>query len=125
MRDFLSRLRAVLSPAALLAVACLMLLVALMSASRDRSSLTLEERASRTLSAMEGAGRVEVTIRTREVLVSGGSFGAERKQEIPCGAIAVAQGADDPLVEMQLREALCALLGVSPASVSIAVGGWK
>jgi len=124
LRDFLSRLRAVLTPPVLLAAACL-LLAACMSMVRAKPVLPLEGRVSRTLSAMEGAGRVEVTIRMREVAVSGGSFAAERIQEIPCGAIAVAQGADDPLVEMQLREALCALLGVAPASVSIAVGGWK
>ena len=75
---------------------------------------------------MEGAGKVEVAIMTRKSkaqsqgLLSGkNGDGAE----IPCGAIAVAQGADDPLVRMQLEQALCALLGLPISAVSVVTGG--
>ena len=43
--------------------------------------------------------------------------------EIPCGAVAVAQGADDPLVRIQLEQALCALLGLPGTAVSVMAGG--
>ena len=83
----------------------------------------LEARTARTLSGVAGAGKVEVTIRTREVAVSSGALGSAQTQQVPCGAVAVAQGADDPQVAMALREALCALLGLPAASVSIVTGG--
>ncbi len=37
--------------------------------------------------------------------------------------MAVAQGADDPLVRMQLEQALCALLGLPNSAVSVVTGG--
>ncbi len=57
-----------------------------------------------------------------------GGYGAAigksgRAAEIPCGAMAVAQGADDPLVRMQLEQALCALLGLPISAVSVVTGG--
>ena len=67
--------------------------------------------------------RVEVTIRTREVASSGGVFGTSVSESVPCGAVVVAQGAQDPLVKMELRQAVCALLGLSASSVSVVTGG--
>ena len=71
---------------------------------------------------MDGAGEVSVVIRMREgtgggsgsLLAAGG--GAEA---VPCGAVAVAEGADDPLVRMQLTQALCALLGLQASAVCV------
>jgi len=51
-----------------------------------------------------------------------GAQGGET-QAIPSGAVAVAQGADDPFVCAQLTQALCALLGLPASSVSVISGG--
>ena len=120
MKDLLARLRAALTPQAVLLLAAALLLVWFAAGGRTGAS-PLEERTARTLSGMEGAGRVEVTIRTREVTT--GTFGSAASESVPCGAIVVAQGAGDPMVEMQLRQAVCALLGLPAASVSVMTGG--
>ena len=121
MRDVLSRLRAALTPQALLLLAMLLLLAAGMTGAGGSREAALERRLEQTLSGVDGAGRVRVTIREREVPVSGSSLSGSLR--VPCGAVAVAQGADDPLVAMELRSALCALLGLPPSAVSIVAGG--
>ena len=123
LKDVLSRLRAALTPQAVMLLAAALLLCWLAAASQRTGASPLEERLARTLSCMEGAGRVEVTIRTREVASSGGAFGAYVSESVPCGAVVVAQGAQDPLVEMELRQAVCALLGLPASSVSVVTGG--
>ena len=120
-RLLLSRLRAALTPCAVALLAAL-LLVLWFAFSGGQQAQSLESRIGQTLSQMEGAGRVEVTICMREVSMTSG-IGAARSETVPCGAVAVAQGADDPLVALALHEALCALLGLPPSSVSIMVGG--
>lgn len=123
LKDVLSRLRAALTPQAVMLLAAALLLCWLAAASQRTGASPLEERLARTLSCMEGAGRVEVTIRTREVASSGGALGASVSESVPCGAVVVAQGAQDPLVEMELRQAVCALLGLPASSVSVVTGG--
>ena len=123
LKDILSRLRAALTPQAVVLLAAALLLCWLAAASQRTGALPLETRLARTLSCMEGAGRVEVTIRTREVASSGGVFGTSVSESVPCGAVVVAQGAQDPLVEMELRQAVCALLGLPASSVSVVTGG--
>ena len=123
LKDVLSRLRAALTPQAVMLLAAALLLCWLAAASQRTGASPLEERLARTLSCMEGAGRVEVTIRTREVASSGGAFGVSEHESVPCGAVVVAQGAQDPLVEMELRQAVCALLGLPASSVSVVTGG--
>ena len=123
LKDVLSRLRAALTPQAVVLLAAALLLCWLAAASQRTGALPLETRLARTLSCMEGAGRVEVTIRTREVASSGGVFGTSVSESVPCGAVIVAQGAQDPLVEMELRQAVCALLGLPASSVSVVTGG--
>ena len=123
MKDVLSRLRAALTPQAVVLLAAALLLCWLAAASQRTGASPLETRLARTLSCMEGAGRVEVTIRTREVASSGGVFGTSVSESVPCGAVVVAQGAQDPLVEMELRQAVCALLGLPASSVSVVTGG--
>ena len=86
----------------------------------------LEKQTSAVLSRMEGAGRVEVTIMTRKTQMGNSgllSGKTDEAAEIPCGAVAVAQGADDPLVRIQLEQALCALLGLPGTAVSVMAGG--
>ena len=123
LKDVLSRLRAALTPQAVVLLAAALLLCWLAAASQRTGALPLETRLARTLSCMEGAGRAEVTIRTREVASSGGVFGTSVSESVPCGAVVVAQGAQDPLVEMELRQAVCALLGLPASSVSVVTGG--
>ena len=123
LKDVLSRLRAALTPQAVMLLAAALLLCWLAAASQRTGALPLETRLARTLSCMEGAGRVEVTIRTREVASSSGVFGTSVSESVPCGAVVVAQGAQDPLVEMELRQAVCALLGLPASSVSVVTGG--
>ena len=123
LKDVLSRLRAALTPQAVVLLAAALLLCWLAAASQRTGALPLETRLARTLSCMEGAGRVEVTIRTREVASSGGVFGTSVSESVPCGAVVVAQGAQDPLVELELRQAVCALLGLPASSVSVVTGG--
>ena len=123
LKDVLSRLRAALTPQAAALLAAVLLLCWLAAASQRTGASPLETRLARTLSCMEGAGRVEVTIRTREVASSGGAFGASVSESVPCGAVVVAQGAQDPLVKMELRQAVCALLGLPASSVSVVTGG--
>lgn len=123
LKDVLSRLRAALTPQAVVLLAAALLLCWLAAASQRTGALPLETRLARTLSCMEGAGRVEVTIRTREVASSGGAFGTSVSESVPCGAVVVAQGAQDPLVEMELRQAVCALLALPASSVSVVTGG--
>ena len=120
MREILARLRAALSPQALLLLAALMVLIAGMSAERRDSASSLEKRIGETLSAVEGAGDVRVVIRTRDVQTAGAS---RQMQTAAAGAVAVASGADDPMVRMMLEEALCALLGLPPSAVSVMAGG--
>ena len=123
LKDVLSRLRAALTPQAVVLLAAALLLCWLAAASQRTGASPLETRLARTLSCMEGAGRVEVTIRTREVNSSGGAFGASVSESVPCGAVVVAQGAQDPLVKMELRQAVCALLGLPASSGSVVTGG--
>ena len=123
LKDILSRLRAALTPQAVALLAAALLLCWLAAASQRTGASPLETRLARTLSCMEGAGRVEVTIRTREVASSGGVFGTSVSESVPCGAVVVEQGAQDPLVEMELRQAVCALLGLPASSVSVVTGG--
>lgn len=117
----LSRLRAALTPQALMLLCALFLLAAGMMGAKQSGMSALEKRIAHTLSGVEGAGRVMVTIRERDAEGSGSAFSGGRS--IPCGAIVVAQGADDPLVAMELHGALCALLGLPASSVSVVAGG--
>ena len=126
MRDVLGRLRAALTPQAVLLLAGTLLLLAGLgvSSSRGGQSMTeLERRISRTLSGGEGAGEVRVVILTRQTQQGTQSvLSGTQTQQQPSGAIAVAQGAGDPLVNLRLTQALCSLLGLPASAVSV-MGG--
>ena len=121
MRNLLARLRAALTPQAL----CLLLLALLLLGGTrlwgDSAQTALEKRVSRVLSDVAGAGRVDVVIKTRRE--RGSALSSSGQEETPVGAVAVAQGADDPLVCMELQQALCALLGLPASAVSVVTGG--
>ena len=121
MRNLLARLRAALTPQAL----CLLLLALLLLGGTrlwgDSAQTALEKRVSRVLSGVAGAGRVDVVIKMRRE--RGSALSSSGQEETPVGAVAVAQGADDPLVCMELQQALCALLGLPASAVSVVTGG--
>lgn len=126
MKQMLMRLRAALTPQAALLLAAALLLIVLGGRLTDNGGTPddLESRVARTLSAMEGAGRVQVVIMTRAQQTESGTWTrADGAAEVPCGAVAVAEGAGDPLVRIELEQALCALLGLPASAVSVVTGG--
>lgn len=64
-----------------------------------------ESRLSRVLSAIEGAGTVEVAVYYED--------------SVPCGAVVVAEGADDVAVKLRLASAVTTLLGIHQDRVAI------
>lgn len=86
---------------ALLLCAGLCLLLGLFT----ESSETQEQQISRVLSGMAGAGHVEVTVYSEE--------------SVPCGAVAVADGAGSISVRLQLTSALSALLGLPDDRIAV------
>jgi len=71
-----------------------------------------EARLARVLSAMEGAGNVEVAVFYEPVQEKDAS-------SRPCGVVVVAQGADDITVRLRLTRAVCTLLGVDSEQVEV------
>lgn len=71
----------------------------------ENASTDLETRLSRTLSAVEGAGRVQVLVTEREGAVT--------------GALVVAQGADRLQVSIALRDAVGTLLDLDASRIEI------
>lgn len=125
MADWFRQIKATLTPQVLLLLLLAFALMIYCTIRDDTDGMDrLERQASAVLSRVEGAGRVEVTIMTRKTQTGGSGFlKNETGGEVPCGAVAVAQGADDPLVRIQLEEALCALLGLPGSAVSVMTGG--
>lgn len=123
----IARLRAALTPQVLLLFLALALLAAVFGGGENEMQADgLEGRAAAVLSQVEGAGKVSVVISMRSPgAVGGAALGmqAQTQEQVPCGALAVAQGAGDPFVCAQLTQALCALLGLPPSSVSVIAGG--
>lgn len=71
-----------------------------------------EARLARVLSAMEGAGKVEVAVFYEP------AQGKDAPSK-PCGVVVVAQGADDIAVRLRLSRAVCTLLGVDAEQVEV------
>ena len=125
MREVWRRLRAALTPQVLLLLAAGMILLAGIGVSADRGTgrmTALERRIGDTLSDVQGAGRVRVVILTRQVQQGQTGLTGADMQEMPSGAVAVAEGADDPLVNMRLTQALCSLLGLPATAVTVMSG---
>ncbi len=87
--------------AALLFCAALCLLLG----SREAISDSEEGRLSRVLSAISGAGDVEVAF--------------HYDQSVPCSAVIVAEGADDISVRLKLVSAVTTLLGIGQDRVAV------
>lgn len=68
--------------------------------------LSDEERISRVVSAMAGAGSTQVAIYYDQ-------------QDVPCGALVLARGAGDVGVRLQVNRAVSTLLGLDPSQVAV------
>lgn len=77
----------------------------LMLGAREESASTGESRISQVLSAIEGAGKVDVAVYYEESL--------------PCGAVVVADGADSVAVQLRLISAVTTLLGIDQGRVAV------
>ena len=110
MKELLGHLRRdgwLLALIGLCVVLCLML-----SARNENISATgttaLETRLAQVLSAMDGAGQVEVAV-----------FYQDEQETVPCGAVVVADGAGDMAVQLRLTRAVMTLLNVDADKISI------
>lgn len=97
------------------ALAVGLLLCALASGGQGGEATQEERRIAEVLSAIEGAGRVEVA------LFFGQSTGAFGTSSSPTGAVVVAQGAGDMAVRLRLIRAARTLLGLPEAAVDVFV----
>ena len=123
MKTLLLRLRAVLTPNVLIVLLVILLVISGTRFSGQKTyTESLEHRASEVLSMVHGAGKVHVVIRMRKLSEKNGALGMQTL-EVPCAAVAVAEGADDPIVCHLLEQALCVLLDLSASAVSIVTGG--
>ena len=77
----------------------------LMLGAQDESASTEESRISRVLSAIDGAGTVDVAVYYEE--------------SVPCGAVVVAEGAGDVAVRLRLVSAVTTLLGIGQSRVAV------
>lgn len=77
----------------------------LLLGAQESSASTEESRISRVLSAIDGAGKVEVAVYYEE--------------SVPCGAVVVAQGASDVAVQLRLVSAVTTLLGIEQERVAV------
>ncbi len=94
---------------------CAGALLLLPKAQQSGAAMTTEEqRISATLSQIAGAGETRVSI--YYAAESGGFSSAARR---PAGAVAVAQGAGDVGVRLELLRALQALLGLPGEAVEV------
>lgn len=78
-----------------------------------------EERIAQVLSAISGAGRVEVALFYAQ---ESGGFGAAAAKT-PTGAVVVAEGAEDVAVRLQLIRAVRTLLSLPESAVDVFVMG--
>ena len=121
MKGALDRLKAALNVQNLLPLGIFLLLMAVLIWNRsDAGETSLESRVERALEYIEGMGRVNVVIRTQTIAdaSSGSVWSGETLTEVPCGAIVVLEGADG-LMQMEVTQAVAALLGIPASSVSV------
>ena len=110
LRDLLLRLRAALTPQALIVLA--LLLLGMGFAQKGDSRTALEKRTEEALAAVSGAGKVQVVIRMREAPRQNSLASASTGADVPCGAVVVAQGASDPWVQIQLQASLATAFAI-------------
>ncbi|MBQ4581538.1 MAG: hypothetical protein IJA83_12840 [Clostridia bacterium] len=89
----------------ILAALALCVGLCLVMGGQGNAASTEEIRISRVLSAIDGAGTVEVAVHYED--------------SIPCSAVVVAQGAGDVAVQLRLMSAVTTLLGLDQNRVAI------
>ncbi|MBE5810289.1 MAG: hypothetical protein E7318_05055 [Clostridiales bacterium] len=89
----------------ILAALCFCVAMCLLLGAQQDTASTEENRVSRVLSAIQGAGDVEVAF--------------YYENAVPCGAVIVAQGANDIAVQLRLASAVTKLLGIDANRVAI------
>ena len=89
----------------ILAALMICAMLCLLLGAPSETDTTEESRISRVLSTIQGAGDVEVAV--------------YYKDAIPCGAVVVAQGAQDVAVHLRLTSAVTTLLGIDQSRVAI------
>ena len=96
----------------LLAVIALGSLCLLLGSAENASvALTEEEaRLSRILSALDGAGRVEVAVFRSA---------SDADEAVPCGVVVAAEGAGDAAVQLRLSRAISTLLNIDAEQIDI------
>ncbi len=77
----------------------------------------VEKRISQVLSAMEGCGKVEVSIYYGQETQS--VWGGSGNNAVPVGAVVVAEGANKVEVRLMLMRAMQTLLGLDQQSVQV------
>jgi hypothetical protein len=90
----------------------------------DATQTALEKRLAHVLSAVEGAGRVEVIVHmtAQEPAAQAGAFGAlpaQQGEPKPGGVIVVAEGADRLQVRLALARAVQTLLDLPASAVEV------
>ena len=101
------------------AAAVVLLALLLNSGGQPDTASAQEKRMAEVLSAMEGAGRVEVALFYAQ---SSGGFSAAANA-VPTGALVVAEGAGDMGVRLSLIRAVRTLLGLPENAVDVFVMG--
>ena len=109
------------APVICLLIMLSLLLLQMLGGSRvDIGKTQLEKRISQALSLNEGVESVNVIIRTVKLnRQSAGLSAYIQAEEVPCGAVAIVKGDNDPLMKIQLTNALCALLGLQASQVEV------
>ena len=92
--------------ALLIALGACVLLCLLMNLIAPSAEATPEDAISRVLSAMAGAGHTEVAV-------------YRNAQDVPCGAVVIADGAQDISVRLWLTDAVATLLGLDASAVVV------
>ena len=121
----IQRLRTVLTNRAILFLILLVCLTSVILNDREEKTDGLERRLERTLSLIRGAGRVSVVVSVRNeeaYAKSGVIMDRSTGSTTPCGAVVVATGAEDPVVRMELTQAVCSVLGLPVSAVSVSIG---
>jgi len=113
-------MRESLTPVCLVLVIIAVLLLSLPGRTQGGGMTQLEARIVKTLSQIEGVGKVSIVIRTVKQTGQSKLLGAySAGEEVPCGAVAVAEGGENPLIRSRLTGALCALLGLHASQVDV------
>lgn len=99
IREYLKRDGWLLGALALCVALCLLL------GGMEPTDSSEEGRICRVLSAMEGAGQVDLAICYED--------------SVPCGAVVVADGADSVAVQLRLAAAVSTLLGLDSGSIAV------